>query len=66
MPPMLNYHTIPVTPFQQNASLVWCDRTMDAAVIDPGGELEVLRAEVRASQRGVHGEATRWARRHAD
>ncbi len=36
---MLRYQTLPVTPFQQNCSIVWCDRTMDAAVIDPGGEL---------------------------
>jgi hydroxyacylglutathione hydrolase len=31
---------IPVTPFQQNCSLVWCDRTMAGAVIDPGGDLD--------------------------
>ena len=30
---MLRYLTIPVTAFQQNCSLVWCDETMDAAVI---------------------------------
>ena len=40
---MLRYETIPVTPFQQNCSLVWCDQTMDGAVIDPGGELPRLR-----------------------
>jgi hydroxyacylglutathione hydrolase len=40
---MLRYATIPVTPFQQNCSLVWCDQTMEAAVIDPGGELPRLR-----------------------
>jgi glyoxylase-like metal-dependent hydrolase (beta-lactamase superfamily II) len=44
---MLRYHTVPVTDFQQNASLVWCDRTMEAAVIDPGGDLDVLRGEAR-------------------
>lgn len=43
---MLHYHTIPVTPFQQNCSLVWCDQTMDAAVIDPGGDLEAIGWEV--------------------
>jgi glyoxylase-like metal-dependent hydrolase (beta-lactamase superfamily II) len=40
---MLRYQTLPVTPFQQNCSIVWCDRTMEAAVIDPGGELPRLR-----------------------
>jgi len=43
---MLRYHTIPVTAFQQNCSLVWCDETLEAAVIDPGGGLELLLAEV--------------------
>jgi hydroxyacylglutathione hydrolase len=43
---MLNYLTIPVTPLQQNCSLVWCDQTMEAAVIDPGGDLELVLAEV--------------------
>jgi glyoxylase-like metal-dependent hydrolase (beta-lactamase superfamily II) len=48
---MLRYHTIPVTPFQQNCSLVWCDQTHEAALIDPGGEVERLKAEV--ARRGL-------------
>ena len=44
---MLAYHTIPVTPFQQNCSLVWDDQTLQAAVIDPGGDLPLLLQEVR-------------------
>ncbi len=43
---MLHYLTVPVTPFQQNCSIVWCDETMDAAVVDPGGDLDTLRAEM--------------------
>ncbi|MGI9246695.1 MAG: MBL fold metallo-hydrolase [Steroidobacteraceae bacterium] len=38
---------IPVTPFAQNCSLVWCPRTKEAAVIDPGGDLDRVLAEVR-------------------
>ncbi|MGE0484670.1 MAG: MBL fold metallo-hydrolase [Gammaproteobacteria bacterium] len=34
---------IPVTPFEQNCSLVWCRTTRRAAVIDPGGNLERIR-----------------------
>ena len=41
---MLRYHTVPVTPFQQNSSIVWCDQTMEGAVIDPGGDLEQIKA----------------------
>ncbi|PXW93900.1 glyoxylase-like metal-dependent hydrolase (beta-lactamase superfamily II) [Sphaerotilus hippei] len=48
---MLHYHTIPVTAFQQNCSLVWCDETLKAAVIDPGGDLDRIRAEV--ARRGL-------------
>jgi hydroxyacylglutathione hydrolase len=44
---MLKYLTVPVTPFAQNCSIVWCDETMDAAIIDPGGDLERLLAEIK-------------------
>lgn len=39
---MLRYQTIPVTVFSQNCSLVWDDKSLQAAVIDPGGDLERL------------------------
>ena len=41
------YLTVPVTPFQQNCSIVWCPRTMEAAVIDPGGDLPRIEAAVQ-------------------
>jgi len=44
---MLHYTTIPVTAFEQNCSLVWCDQTQDAAVIDPGGDLDTVLAHVK-------------------
>ena len=44
---MLQYTLIPVTSFQQNCSLVWCDETRQAAVIDPGGDLASIVAEVQ-------------------
>ena len=43
---MLRYQTIPVTAFQQNCSLLWCDQTLQAAVVDPGGDLPRLLAAV--------------------
>lgn len=30
---------VPVTPFQQNCAILWCEETMRAAIIDPGGDL---------------------------
>ncbi len=44
---MLRYETLPVTAFQQNCSLVWCDQTLEAAFIDPGGDLPLLREAVQ-------------------
>ncbi|WP_341988738.1 MBL fold metallo-hydrolase [Azorhizobium sp. AG788] len=37
---------VPVTPFQQNCSILWCTATMKGAVIDPGGDLDRIRAAV--------------------
>ena len=45
---MLRYQTIPVTPFEQNCSIVWCNETMKAAIVDPGGNLPQLVAAVKA------------------
>jgi hydroxyacylglutathione hydrolase len=45
---MLRYLTLPVTAFAQNCSLVWDDTTLQAAVIDPGGDLERLLAQVKS------------------
>jgi glyoxylase-like metal-dependent hydrolase (beta-lactamase superfamily II) len=33
---------VPVTPFQQNCSVLWCERTRAAAIIDPGGDLDAV------------------------
>jgi len=39
----LEYRILPVTPFEQNCSVVWCANTKLAAVIDPGGEVDRIR-----------------------
>lgn len=36
----MKYVIIPVTPYQQNCTLMWCENTNKAAVVDPGGNLE--------------------------
>ena len=43
---MLRYQIIPVTHFEQNCSLVWCDQTQEAALIDPGGDIPKLQAAI--------------------
>lgn len=36
---------VPVTPFQQNCTLLWCEATRKAVVVDPGGDVaEILAA----------------------
>lgn len=47
---MLQYQIIPVTPFQQNCTLFWCQQTKEAVVIDPGGDIELIQAAIAQQQ----------------
>jgi len=38
---------VPVTPFQQNCTVLWCEQTMRGAVVDPGGDLDRIREVVQ-------------------
>jgi glyoxylase-like metal-dependent hydrolase (beta-lactamase superfamily II) len=42
----MRLEVVPVTPFQQNCSVLWCEATRRAAVVDPGGELPRIMAVV--------------------
>jgi len=42
----LKYTVLPVTPYQQNCSLIWCEHTQRAALVDPGGDEDRLLAAV--------------------
>ncbi len=37
---------LPVTPFAQNCTLLWCEATMKGAVVDPGGEVDRILSAV--------------------
>ncbi len=39
---------IPVTPLQQNCTLLWCTKTMRGAFVDPGGDLDRLKKNAEA------------------
>ena len=41
---------IPVTPYQQNCSLIVCESTRQAALVDPGGEPDHLLEAIDAAQ----------------
>lgn len=43
----LRCEIIPVTPFQQNCSLIWDTQTMRGALVDAGGEIDRLLARVK-------------------
>lgn len=45
--PILHVEINPVTPFQQNCSLIWCPQTMRGALVDAGGEPEKLLEAVK-------------------
>lgn len=45
---MLQYQIIPVTPFQQNCTLLWDDQTLEAVLIDAGGEVARLNQALQS------------------
>jgi glyoxylase-like metal-dependent hydrolase (beta-lactamase superfamily II) len=47
----MKYDVVPVTPFEQNCTLLWCPETMKGAAVDPGGNLERILAA--AQRHGV-------------
>jgi hypothetical protein len=62
--PPLRAAVIPVTPLQQNCTLLWCTETMRAAFVDPGGDLPRLKAA--AGQAGVTVEKILLTHGHID
>ncbi len=40
--PPLQIAVVPVTAFQQNCSILWCTKTMQAVVVDPGGDVPLI------------------------
>ncbi len=58
------YRIIPVTAYQQNCSLLICQQTNKAALIDPGGDIDLLLAAVK--QEGVALESILVTHGHLD
>lgn len=46
----MRYAIVPVTPFQQNCSLLWCPETMRGAVVDPGGDIPLIERAIAANR----------------
>ena len=62
--PPLRVMIVPVTPIEQNCTLVWCTATMKAAVVDPGGDLPRIHAAI--TQAGVSVEKILLTHGHID
>ena len=62
--PPLQAVIVPVTPLQQNATLLWCTQTMKGAFTDPGGDLDRLKAA--AAQHKVEVEKILLTHGHID
>ena len=45
--PPMKAAIVPVTPLQQNCTLLWCTATNQGAFVDPGGDLDRLKAAAR-------------------
>lgn len=60
----MKYLVIPVTPYQQNCSLVWCETQGKAALVDPGGDMDRLMAVV--ARQGVNLEKILLTHGHLD
>ena len=55
---------VPVTPFGQNCSLAWSDSTKRGVVVDPGGDLPLIREAI--SQAGIAVDAIVLTHGHID
>ena len=44
--PSIEAAIIPVTPLQQNCTLIWDHDTMEGVVVDPGGDVPVILKEI--------------------
>ena len=42
----LKVQVVPVTPYQQNCSIIQCEATGLAAIVDPGGDVERIEAAI--------------------
>lgn len=62
--PAIRLFIAPVTPLQQNCTVVWCTKTNKAAIIDPGGDLDPILEEIK--RRGLTVDKIWITHGHAD
>lgn len=60
----MKHTVIPVTMLEQNCTLLWCEETMKAAAVDPGGDMDQIVAVIE--QAGVELEKVLLTHLHID
>ena len=55
---------VPVTLFQQNCAIIWCEETMKGAVVDPGGDLPRIQQAI--GETGIEVEKILLTHGHVD
>ncbi|HGJ5872936.1 MULTISPECIES: MBL fold metallo-hydrolase [Arsenophonus] len=50
----MKFEIIPVTDFRQNCTLIWDEKSLDAVIVDPGGEVAKLIAEIEKRSLNLH------------
>lgn len=43
----MHYLTVPVTDLEQNCTILWCNHSHQAVVVDPGGDVDDIQAAVK-------------------
>lgn len=42
----MKFSIVPVTHYQQNCAIIWCEKTLEGAVVDPGGDVDKLMSMI--------------------
>lgn len=61
---LLTLATVPVTAFEQNCTILMCNRTRKAAIVDPGGDISRITA--RLTELGATAEKVLLTHAHID
>jgi glyoxylase-like metal-dependent hydrolase (beta-lactamase superfamily II) len=60
----LKFQIVSVTPFMQNCTLLWCDETLQTAIVDPGGDVPRIVSAIES--RGLRPEKILVTHGHLD
>ncbi|WP_157844048.1 MBL fold metallo-hydrolase, partial [Candidatus Liberibacter asiaticus] len=44
----LSFHIVQVTPFKQNCTFLFDEESLEAVVVDPGGDLDIIKDVIQS------------------